>query len=80
MSPTFKALLDEGWTVAGYGSIRERNHPLSKIRNHPLSKIKTRIQIHHKKGRVVKCFTDPDNENFMVAHRLKNLRDYFGSR
>jgi len=72
MNPTFKALLDEGWTVAGYGPIRERNHPLSKI--------KTCIQIHHGKGRVVKCFTDPENENFMVAYRLKNLRDYFGLR
>ena len=72
MNPTFKALLDEGWTVAGYGPIRERNHPLSQIKTH--------IQIHHGKGRVIKCFIDPENENFMVAHRLKNLRDYFGSR
>ncbi|MBA7474716.1 hypothetical protein ES707_10070 [subsurface metagenome] len=69
MSFTFKLLLDEGWAVAGYGPIAEKNHPMSVI--------KRRIQTHNEKGRIVKCFTDPENNNFMVAHRTKNLRDYF---
>ncbi len=69
MSPTFKELLDEGWTVAGFGPLSEGKHPFSVV--------KRRIRLHHNKGRVVKCFTDPENKNFMVAHRVKNLRDYF---
>ena len=69
MSFTFRSLLDKGWTVAGYGAIKEEAHPLSKIRNH--------IQIKHRKGKIVKCFIDPETDNFMVANRNKTLEDYF---
>jgi len=66
--PTFKELLDDGWTVASF------------IRPIDNQKIKARLQRYHAKGHVIKCHTDEEFNMFRIAHREKDLRDHFGSR
>ncbi len=65
MSPTFKQLLDDGWTVASF------KRPFDN------QKVKTRLQLYHAKGHVIRCHIDPEYNMFRIAHREKNLRDYF---
>ena len=67
MGDLFRELLDEGWIVAGF------RRPIVP------SVIKKRLIRYLEKGHIIKCHSD-ENNIFRIAHREKDLRDYFGSK